>query len=124
METNLRSLVALVLLLVPFLAGKFVHVLFYYVLYIPRMFIYTLPISVVVVLQLYFLPFIFSVLNEDKALSRIISYVAECTHQVQLLSSPQLPSLALMEQFVWLVDQWRVQAGWRSASMECGEESV
>ena len=39
-------------------------------------------------------------------------------------SSPQLPSLALMEQFVWLVDQWRVQAGWRSASMECGEESV
>ena len=44
--------------------------------------------------------------------------------QIQLLSSPQLLSVALMDQFVWLMDRWRVQAGWRSASMECGEESV
>ena len=44
--------------------------------------------------------------------------------QIQLLSSPQLLSVALMEQFVWLMDRWRVQAGWRSAFMECGEESV
>ena len=29
-----------------------------------------------------------------------------------------------MEQFVWLMDLWRVQAGWRSASMECGEQCV
>ena len=29
-----------------------------------------------------------------------------------------------MEQFVWLMDQLRVLAGWRSASMECGEEFV
>ena len=36
----------------------------------------------------------------------------------------QLPSLALMEQFVWLMDQLRALAGWRSVSMECGEEFV
>ena len=36
----------------------------------------------------------------------------------------QLPNLALMEHFVWLMDLWRVLAEWRSASMECGEESV
>ena len=29
-----------------------------------------------------------------------------------------------MEQFVWLMDQWRVLAQWRSASMECGEQCV
>ena len=29
-----------------------------------------------------------------------------------------------MEQFIWLMDQWRVLAGWRSASMECGEQCV
>ena len=29
-----------------------------------------------------------------------------------------------MEQFVWLMDLWRVQAGWRSVSMECGEQCV
>ena len=29
-----------------------------------------------------------------------------------------------MEQFVWLMDQWRVLAEWRSASMECGEQYV
>ena len=29
-----------------------------------------------------------------------------------------------MKEFVWLMDQWRVQAQWRSASMECGEECV
>ena len=29
-----------------------------------------------------------------------------------------------MEHFVWLMDQWRVQAGWRSASMDCGEQCV
>ena len=29
-----------------------------------------------------------------------------------------------MEQFVWLMDLWRVQAEWRSASMECGEQCV
>ena len=48
----------------------------------------------------------------------------QSVHVMQLLSSPQLPNVALMEQFVWLVDQWRVQAEWRSASMECGEEFV
>ena len=36
----------------------------------------------------------------------------------------QLPSVALMEHFIWLVGLWRVQAGWRSAFMECGEECV
>ena len=41
------------------------------------------------------------------------------------LNTPvQLPSIALMEQFVWLVGQWRMLAEWRSASMECGEEFV
>ena len=39
-------------------------------------------------------------------------------------SSPQLFIVALMEQFVWLTDLWRVQAEWRSASMECGEQCV
>ena len=29
-----------------------------------------------------------------------------------------------MEQFAWLMDLWRVQAEWRSASMECGEQCV
>ena len=29
-----------------------------------------------------------------------------------------------MEQFVWLMDLWRMLAGWRSASMECGEQCV
>ena len=29
-----------------------------------------------------------------------------------------------MEQFVWLMDLWRVQAQWRSVSMECGEQCV
>ena len=29
-----------------------------------------------------------------------------------------------MEHFVWLMDQWRVLAQWRSASMECGEQCV
>ena len=63
----MRSLVALVLLLVPFLAGKFVRVLYYYVLYHKN--VCTLPVVVVVVVTVvfYFLPFIFSVLNEDKA---------------------------------------------------------
>ena len=45
METNLRSLVALVLLLVPFLAGK--YMLFYYELYFQN--VYTLLIFVDVV---------------------------------------------------------------------------
>ena len=67
-------------------------------------------------------------LNEDKALSQIISYVAECTRATKsstiILFSPQLPSLALMERFVWLMDQLRMLAEWRSASMECGEECV
>ena len=36
----------------------------------------------------------------------------------------QLPRVALMGWFVWLMDQWRVLAEWRSASMECGEECV
>ena len=36
----------------------------------------------------------------------------------------QLPRVALMEQFVWLMDLWRVQAGWKSVSMECGEQCV
>ena len=29
-----------------------------------------------------------------------------------------------MEQFAWLMDRLRVQAEWRSVSMECGEESM
>ena len=29
-----------------------------------------------------------------------------------------------MEHFVWLMDLWRVQAEWRSASMECGGQCV
>ena len=29
-----------------------------------------------------------------------------------------------MEQFVWLMVLWRVQAEWRSASMDCGEQCV
>ena len=29
-----------------------------------------------------------------------------------------------MKHFVWLMDLWRVQAEWRSASMECGEQCV
>ena len=29
-----------------------------------------------------------------------------------------------MEQFVWLMDLWRVLAEWRSVSMECGEQCV
>ena len=29
-----------------------------------------------------------------------------------------------MEQFVWLMDLCKVLAGWRSASMECGEQCV
>ena len=41
-----------------------------------------------------------------------------------ILLVSQLPNLALMEHFVWLMDQLKVQAGWRSASMECGEEFV
>ena len=36
----------------------------------------------------------------------------------------QLPSVALMEQCVWLMDLCRVQAEWRSASIECGEQCV
>ena len=60
METNanLRSLVALVLLLVPFLAGKFVATRTVFYIYSKN--VYTLPIVVVVVvvvLQLYFIYF-------------------------------------------------------------------
>ena len=29
-----------------------------------------------------------------------------------------------MEEFVWLMDQLRVQAEWRSVSMECGGQCV
>ena len=29
-----------------------------------------------------------------------------------------------MKHFVWLMEQWRVLAGWRSASMEFGEQCV
>ena len=29
-----------------------------------------------------------------------------------------------MEQFIWLMDQLKVLAEWRSASMECGEQCV
>ena len=39
-------------------------------------------------------------------------------------SSLQLSKIALMEHFVWLMDPWRVQAEWRSASMVCGEQCV
>ena len=38
--------------------------------------------------------------------------------------SVQLPRVALMEQFVWLMDLWRVLGEWRSALMECGEQCV
>ena len=41
-----------------------------------------------------------------------------------MFSSLQLPSIALMKHFVWLMDLWRVLAEWKSASMECGEECV
>ena len=54
METNLRSLVAL-LLLAPFLAGKFVLFLYY----IPRMFVATLSIFIVVVVVVVVLRFLF-----------------------------------------------------------------
>ena len=40
------------------------------------------------------------------------------------LPTLQLPRIALMKHFVWLMDQLRVQAEWRSASMECGEQCV
>ena len=106
METNLRSLVALVLLLVPFLAGKYTCYIF--------------PQWSYIVLLFYFIcSFLTSVLNEDKALSM------QSVHcNTKSFFSPQLPGVALMEQFVWLMDQLRVQAEWRSASMECGEEFV
>ena len=128
METNLRSLVALVLLLVPFLAGKFVRVLFYYVLYSKKVYIYIANqcccCCFTVVFLSFIFSFVFSVLDEDKALSQIFML---CTpvplSQIQYIF-PQLPNLALMEQFVWLMDWLRVQAEWRSASMECGEEFV
>ena len=41
-----------------------------------------------------------------------------------LIFSPQLPNVALMVHYVYLVDLWRVLVGWRSASMECGEQCV
>ena len=43
---------------------------------------------------------------------------------MQNVSSSQLSRVALMEQFVWLMDQWRLLAEWRSVSMECGEQCV
>ena len=43
---------------------------------------------------------------------------------IALLFFSQLLKVALMEQFVWLMDLWRVQAEWRSVSMECGEQCV
>ena len=48
--------------------------------------------------------------------------VNELEYLILLVS--QLPNFALMEHFVWLMDQLKVQAGWRSASMKCGEEFV
>ena len=48
--------------------------------------------------------------------------VNELEYLIFLVS--QLPNFALMEHFVWLMDQLKMQAGWRSASMECGEEFV
>ena len=36
----------------------------------------------------------------------------------------QVHNLALMENFVWLMDQLKVLAEWRFASMECGEQCV
>ena len=36
----------------------------------------------------------------------------------------QLPNVALMELCVWLMDLWRVQAEWKSASMESGGQFV
>ena len=123
METNLRSLVALVLL-VPFLAGKFVHsllcIIFPERLYSVKFCCCCCSCCFTVLVYL-FSPVIFSVLNEDKA---IIMYARVYTCHEDYTFLIQLPSLALMEQFVWLMDQLRVQAGWRSASMECGEEYV
>ena len=46
------------------------------------------------------------------------------TYVYKMFSSLQLPSIALMEHFVWLMDPWRVLAEWKFASMECGEECV
>ena len=40
------------------------------------------------------------------------------------LFSPQLPNVALMEHYVWLVDLWTVLAGWRSVSVEGGGQCV
>ena len=45
-------------------------------------------------------------------------------YNLNMFSSLQLPQVALMKHFVWLMDQWRVLGEWRSASMECGEECV
>ena len=39
-------------------------------------------------------------------------------------SIAQLSRVALMEQFVWLMELLRVLAEWSSASMECGEQCV
>ena len=36
----------------------------------------------------------------------------------------QLPNVALLEHFVWLVDLCRVLAEWRSVSVECGGQCV
>ena len=36
----------------------------------------------------------------------------------------QLPRVALIGHFVWLMDLLRVLVQWRSASMECGEQCV
>ena len=39
-------------------------------------------------------------------------------------SIAQLSRVALMEQFVWLMELLRVLAEWSSASVECGEQCV
>ena len=39
-------------------------------------------------------------------------------------SLAQLSRVALMKHFAWSVDLWRVQAEWRSTSMEFGEQCV
>ena len=54
----------------------------------------------------------------------VICFSAYTFQIIFKISSPQLSRIALMEQFVWLMDRWRVLAGWRSASMECGEQCV
>ena len=68
---------------------------------------------------LYFGSLLYTMTKLTKIMNTTIVYMCKT------FSSSQLPpSIAQMKHFVWLMDQWRVLAGWRSASTECGEECV